>query len=521
MELQRKSGVLLHPTSFPGRYGIGSFNQAAYDWVDFLDQTRQSLWQVLPLGPTGYGDSPYQSFSSFAGNPYLISLEEVVQQGLLDQQVLDQAPDLPHERVDFGAIYHWKLPVLRQAADGFPRRATPDQQAEYTRFCRDQADWLDDFALFMALKDAYGGAWNQWPLDLRSRKASALAAASQQHAAAIHAHKFNQWLFYRQWLRLKGYANAKGIQIVGDIPIFVAMDSTDAWTNPQEFFLDDAFQPTVVAGVPPDYFSETGQLWGNPLYRWEAMKNNGYVWWLRRIKAALRLYDIVRIDHFRGFAGYWEIPAGEPTAINGQWVKGPGPDFFNAVQAALGTLPIIAEDLGEITPDVIELRNQFELPGMKILQFAFSTDASDKFLPHNYTRNFVVYSGTHDNDTTCGWYQQTATEKERDFFRRYLRTDGHDAAWSMIDAAYRSVAAVAIVPLQDLLSLDSGARMNLPGRAEGNWSWRYRPEQLTGYLAARLLETTTIYGRDPKIYAGKEEEAGGQSGQEAKGIGGQ
>jgi 4-alpha-glucanotransferase len=522
MEFQRKSGVLLHPTSFPGRYGIGSFNQAAYDWVDFLDQTRQSLWQVLPLGPTGYGDSPYQSFSSFAGNPYLISLEELVQQGLLEQQALDRAPDLPHDRVDFGAIYHWKIPVLRQAADGFAQRATPDQQAEYSQFCADQAAWLDDFALFMALKDAHGGAaWNQWPLPLRGRQASALAAASRQYATAIHAHKFNQWLFYRQWLRLKGYANALGIQIVGDIPIFVAMDSADAWTNPREFFLDDAFQPTVVAGVPPDYFSETGQLWGNPLYRWDTMQRNGYAWWLRRIKAALRLYDIVRIDHFRGFAGYWEIPAGEPTAINGQWVKGPGVAFFDAVQAALGELPIIAEDLGEITPDVITLRNQFGLPGMKILQFAFSTDASDKFLPHNYTRNFVVYSGTHDNDTTCGWYQQTATDKERDFFRRYLRTDGHDAAWSMIDAAFRSVAAVAIVPLQDLLSLDSAGRMNLPGRAEGNWAWRYLPDQLSGYLAARLLETTTIYGRDPKIYAGKDEEAGGQSGQEAKGIGGQ
>lgn len=522
MELQRKSGVLLHPTSLPGRYGIGTFNQMAYDWVDFLDQTRQSLWQLLPLGPTGYGDSPYQSFSSFAGNPYLISLEELVQQGLLDQQTLDQAPDLPQDRVDFGAIYHWKVPVLRQAANGFTRRATPDQQAEYTQFCAEHAAWLDDFALFMALKDAHSGAaWNQWPLPFRSRQANALAAASQQYAAVIHAHKFNQWLFYRQWLRLKGYANAKGIQIVGDIPIFVAMDSADAWTNPQEFFLNDAFQPTVVAGVPPDYFSETGQLWGNPLYQWEVMQRNGYAWWLRRIKAALRLYDIVRIDHFRGFAGYWEVPAGEPTAINGQWVKGPGSVFFDAVQAALGTLPIIAEDLGEITPDVIALRNQFGLPGMKILQFAFSTDASDKFLPHNYTRNFVVYSGTHDNDTTFGWYQQTATDKERDFFRRYLRTDGRDAAWSAIDAAFRSVAALAIVPLQDLLSLDSTARMNLPGRAEGNWSWRYRPEQLTGYLATRLLETTTIYGRDPKIYAGKDEEAGGQSGQDVKGIGGQ
>lgn len=521
MDYQRHSGILLHPTSLPGRYGIGSFNQAAYDWVDLLDRTRQTLWQVLPLGPTGYGDSPYQSFSSFAGNPYLISLEEVVQMGLIDQQTLDQAPAFPHDRVDFGAIYRWKLPLLRAAAASFADRATPDQAAEFAGFIADQAGWLDDFALFMALKDAHGGApWNQWEMPLRSRQTAALAAARKEHAAAIHAHQFNQWLFYRQWLRLKGYANAKGIRVIGDIPIFVAMDSADAWANPEAFYLDDEYQPTVVAGVPPDYFSATGQLWGNPLYRWQALQQTGYAWWLRRIEAALRLYDLVRIDHFRGFAGYWEVPAGETTAINGRWVPAPGADFFRTVQAQLGELPIIAEDLGEITPDVIELRNQFGLPGMKILQFAFSTDASDKFLPHNHDRNFVVYTGTHDNDTTVGWYQRSATDHERDHFRRYLRTDGHDPAWTMIDAAFRSVAMMAVVPLQDLLSLDSEARMNLPGRAEGNWTWRFVPEQLADHIVNRLHETTLLYGRDPKIYEGKAPEAGGQSGQEAKGIGG-
>jgi len=521
MEHQRKSGILLHPTSLPGRYGVGSFNQAAYDWIDFLDKTRQTLWQVLPLGPTGYGDSPYQSFSSFAGNPYLISLEEVVQMGLLDQQVLDQAPEFPREHVDFGGIYNWKLPVLRQVADTFPIRATPDQLAEFTQFCTDNASWLDDFALFMALKDAHNGAsWNQWAMELRSRQPEALKAAVQTHAAAVHAHQFNQWLFYRQWLRLKGYANALGIQIIGDIPIFVAMDSSDSWTNPQEFFLDDEFQPTVVAGVPPDYFSATGQLWGNPLYRWDVMKKSQYAWWLRRIKAALRLYDIVRIDHFRGFAAYWEVPAGEKTAEKGQWVPGPGTDLFAVIQRELGELPIIAEDLGEITPDVIALRDQFALPGMKILQFAFSSDASDKFLPHNYRRNFVVYTGTHDNDTSRGWYQQSANDHERDLFRRYLRTDGHDPAWTLLDAAFRSVAYLALAPMQDLLDLDSAARMNLPGRADGNWSWRFVPEQITNGLMTRLLETTTIYGRDPKTYAGKDAESGGQSGQTEKGAGG-
>lgn len=511
MEYQRRSGILLHPTSLPGHYGIGTLNQAAYDWVDFLQQTRQTLWQVLPLGPTGYGDSPYQSFSTFAGNPYLISVEAVVQDGLLAQALLNQAPQFPQERVDYGAIYHWKLPLLRQAAATFSRQATAAQRADFAQFCQEQAAWLDDFALFMALKDAHNGqAWTQWPMPLRSRQPAALQAAISAHTTAIHAHKFNQWLFFRQWQQLKRYANGKGIQIIGDIPIFVAMDSADTWTNPGEFFLDDTFQPTVVAGVPPDYFSATGQLWGNPLYRWEKMKANGYVWWLGRIRAALQLYDIVRIDHFRGFAGYWEIPAGEKTAINGQWVKGPGADLFNAIQNALGTLPIIAEDLGEITPDVIELRDQFNLPGMKILQFAFSSDASDKFLPHNYTRNFIVYTGTHDNDTSVGWYQGSSTAYERDHFRRYLRTDGHDPAWNLLDAAFRSVAVMALAPLQDLLDLDSSARMNYPGRAEGNWSWRFTSDQLNGLVAARLRDTTLLYGRDPAIYEGKAAETGGQ-----------
>ncbi|MCC6455239.1 MAG: 4-alpha-glucanotransferase [Caldilineaceae bacterium] len=521
MDYPRQSGVLLHPTSLPGQFGIGSMNGAAYEWVDFLASTRQSLWQVLPLGPTGYGDSPYQSFSSFAGNPYLISLEDMVEEGLLDQALLADAPDFPAHHVDYGTIYTWKLPVLHQAATAFATGGTPELQAEFTAFCADQAGWLEDFALFMALKDAHNGAaWNTWEMPLRSRKASALTQAKNEHAAAIHTHKFNQWLFFRQWSKLKAYANAQGIRIIGDIPIFVAMDSSDTWTSPQEFFLDTEFQPTVVAGVPPDYFSATGQLWGNPLYRWQHMKTNGYAWWLRRMHAALRLYDLIRVDHFRGFAGYWEIPAGEPTAENGQWVQGPGEDFFAVVQRELGDLPILAEDLGEITPDVIELRNRFNLPGMKVLQFAFSTDGSDKFLPHNFRHNFVVYSGTHDNDTTRGWYEQSATDEERDFFRRYFHTDGHEAAWTLINAAWSSVAVLAIAPLQDLLNLDTSTRMNLPGRATGNWTWRFTSDAINHWLIDRLLETTTLYGRDPAIYAGKGEEAGGQSGQDAVGTGG-
>jgi 4-alpha-glucanotransferase len=521
METQRQSGILLHPTSLPGRYGIGSFNKAAYEWVDFLAETRQSLWQVLPLGPTGFGDSPYQSFSSFAGNPYLISLEDMVEAGLLAESALADAPNFPQDRVDFGEIYNWKLPLLRTAAAEFAANGPAELQAEFDAFCKAQADWLNDYALFMALKDAHNGAsWNSWAMELRSRQRAALAKAEQEHATAIHAHKFNQWLFFRQWSKLKAYANAKGIRIIGDIPIFVAMDSSDTWTSPKEFFLDDEFQPTVVAGVPPDYFSATGQLWGNPLYRWENMKRNKYAWWLRRIRAALQLYDLIRIDHFRGFAGYWEVPAGETTAVNGQWVQGPGADFFTVVQSELGDLPILAEDLGEITPDVIELRNRFNLPGMKILQFAFSTDATDKFLPHNFRHNFVVYSGTHDNDTSRGWYEESATDKERDFFRRYFRTDGHEAAWTLVEAAWRSVAVIAIAPLQDILNLGSSARMNLPGTSAGNWSWRFTADALTPYVKDRLLEATTIYGRDPALYEGKGDEAGGQTGQDAPGTGG-
>ncbi len=523
METTRRSGVLLHITSLPGPLGVGSLNQAAYDWVDFLVRTRQTLWQVLPLGPTGYGDSPYQSFSTFAGNPYLISLEEMAEDGLIDRAELDQAPDLPRDRVDYGALYTWKLPLLRRAADAFAGRASRTLQEEFAAWSAENEAWLKDYALFMALKDAHDGApWTEWEMPLRRRDAKALAQALREHAAAVHAHTFMQWLFSRQWLRLKQYANEQGILIVGDIPIFVAMDSADTWSNPEQFRLDDEFQPTEVAGVPPDYFSATGQLWGNPLYRWNAMQKNGYAWWMERIRGALRLYDLVRVDHFRGFAGYWAVPAGEATAERGTWQPGPGPAFFETLRTQLGEdLPIIAEDLGEITPDVIELRNQFNLPGMKVLQFAFSTDASDKFLPHNHDKPFVVYTGTHDNDTTVGWYQRTATDHERDHFRRYFRTDGHDPAWTLIDAAYRSVCTYAIVPLQDLMNLGGETRMNLPGRAEGNWTWRFAPEQMTGHLEQRLLEATLLYGRDPKTYEGKPAEAGGQEGQTSKGAGGQ
>ena len=497
MTLPRRAGILLHPTSLPGPYGIGTLNHAAFAWVDFLDRTRQGLWQVLPLGPTGYGDSPYQSFSTFAGNPYLISLEDLVGDGLLDQALLDRAPTLPQDRIDYGRLYRWKLPLLRHVADQFRARSTPDQRESFAHFCHTNAAWLDDYALFMALKDAHNGTpWHQWAMDLRSREPETMTAASRAQSEAIHAHKLNQWHFDRHWQRVKGYANAKGVQIIGDIPIYVAMDSSDVWANPDEFLLDEAYQPIAVAGVPPDYFSETGQLWGNPLYRWESMSARGFDWWIKRIRAAFQLYDIVRIDHFRGFAGYWEVPAAEETAINGAWRDGPGAALFETIRSELGELSIIAEDLGEITPDVIALREQFNFPGMKILQFAFGSDAADKFLPHHYTSDFVVYPGTHDNDTTRGWYENSSTEHERDHLRRYADTDGSDAARTLIGLAYGSVAATAIATLQDILGLGSEARMNLPGRADGNWGWRFLPEQLDEGIEAQLRDVTRLYGRE-------------------------
>lgn len=511
MNIPRCSGILLHPTSLPGPYGVGVLGKAAYGWVDFLYESRQSIWQVLPLGPTGYGDSPYQSFSTFAGNPYLICLETLAEQGLLNPDELAGAPAFSANRVDFGLLYEWKLPLLFRAAAAFAGKDTAQLQTEFESFCVEQAAWLDDYALFMALKDAHdGAAWNTWAMPLRSRDTGALDTAREKHAARIHAYRFIQWLFFRQWRALKEYANRREIRIVGDIPIYVALDSADAWSNPEQFHFDDEYQPTVVAGVPPDYFSATGQLWGNPIYRWGRMQERGFGWWIERIRASLNLYDIVRIDHFRGFAGYWEVPAGETTAINGRWVTGPGAALFEVILAELGELPIIAEDLGEITPDVIELRNRFNLPGMKILQFAFSSDAADKFLPHNYTPNFIVYTGTHDNDTAWGWYRQSSSDYERDHFRRYFRSGGGDVAWALIEGALRSVAQVAVAPVQDILDLGTEARMNLPGTSAGNWQWRLETGQLDAVVTARLREATVLFGRDPKTYEGKDAEAGGQ-----------
>lgn len=491
----RAAGILLHPTSLPGPYGIGDLGKMAFAWVDALVLGKQKLWQILPLGPTGYGDSPYQCFSAFAGNPYLISPDRLVEDGLLSKGDIP-ANNFPADRVDFGPVIEYKVQLLAKAWENFQSGTAPKLQADYAAFVAAQAAWLPDFALFMALKDAHHGAsWLSWELPLILREPEALAKARKELADTIGLHQFRQFIFFRQWRAVKAYANSKGIKIVGDVPIFVSSDSADVWANPECFLLDEKRQPTVVAGVPPDYFSATGQLWGNPLYNWEVLKATSYEWWLNRLRATLELVDLVRLDHFRGFEAYWEIKAGMPTAQVGQWVKGPGINFFNTVKTALGDLPIIAEDLGIITPEVNALREEFKLPGMKILQFAFGGATEDRFLPHTYRDPCcVIYTGTHDNDTTRGWFE-SVSEKEQRFVCRYLGTDGKNVVWDLIRLAWMSVADMALVPLQDILELGSEARMNLPGRAAGNWAWRLREGQLTPRHLERLAELTVLYAR--------------------------
>lgn len=494
MKFNRSSGVLLHPSSLPGAYGIGDLGPAAFAWVDWLAGCGCKLWQVLPLGPTGYGDSPYQCFSAFAGNPYLVSPQILLEQGLLQNEDLEDMPTWDEKRVDFGRLYLWKPALLEKAFRRFLAEAGAIR-VEFTEFCAENATWLEDFALFMAIKESYGGgSWDGWPKNLRLREPSALTEARASLALAITRFSFFQFLFFRQWKALRAHAKEKGVQIIGDIPIFVAYDLSDVWAHPELFYLDVDGKPTVVAGVPPDYFSPTGQLWGNPLYRWEVHRASGYAWWLERLQATLKLVDILRIDHFRGFAGYWEIPAGNPTAEIGRWVPGPGEDFFKVVQAKLGSLPILAENLGVITPDVVRLRNKFDLPGMKILQFAFS-GPDNPFLPHSYPQNCVVYTGTHDNDTTRGWYE-AAPEAEKDFSRRYLQVDGNRIAWDLIRAAWSSVAVFALAPLQDLLDLGSTARMNYPSTLGGNWEWRMDEQAPSVELQERIKELNWLYQRD-------------------------
>ena len=491
----RKSGILAHPTSFPCPYGIGELGESAYEFVDFLVQSGQKLWQILPLGPTGFGDSPYQSFSSFAGQPLLISLGELKKMNLLkDEDFIDMPPWNPN-KIDYGPLITFKTKLLRKAFSNFISQEKPVLKKAFYTFC-EKEEWLLDYALFMAVKDAHDGCvWTEWQDDIAFPTKESLKHWKEKLQHEIMYYQFIQFLFFRQWEALKEYANNQGIEIIGDIPIFVAFDSADVWSNKSLYQLDSNGYPIDVAGVPPDYFSETGQLWGNPLYKWEEHKKTSYDWWIHRISHSLRLVDILRIDHFRGFESYWAVPYGSPNAIIGEWRPGPNKELFIHLEKALGkNLPIIAEDLGIITDEVKNLRDSFYLPGMKVLQFGFEDLKDNDFLPHNISYNSICYSGTHDNDTSLGWYLK-ASEEVKDRIRKYMNTDGMNIAWDFIRICFGTTSSMAIVPIQDLLSLNSEHRMNTPGVASGNWQFRYTSNQLTNELADRLASLTNLFGR--------------------------
>ena len=481
---ERSSGILFHPTSLPGKYGIGTLGKEAYAFIDFL-------------GPTGYGDSPYQSFSSFAGNPYLIDFDLLIEAHLLSEEDLrDVFFGDNEEYIDYGAIYNQKYPLLRKAYENFKSSDNHEMKENLEHFKRENASWLNDYSLYISLKNHFNGLpWNEWAHDIKNREHGAMEHYRNELADDIEYHNFIQFLFFKQWGDVKRYANENGIKIIGDIPIFVAADSSDAWANPEIFLFDEERKPVKVAGVPPDYFSATGQLWGNPLYNWQKLKETNYSWWVERVRANLSTCDIIRIDHFRGFEAYWAVPYGDDTAINGQWEPGPGIDLFNAIKSQLGELPIIAEDLGLMTQGVIDLREATGFPGMKILGFAFDSGEENDYLPHTYTKNCVVYTGTHDNDTLIGWCQK-AKEEDRQFARDYLNSRSDDEIhWDAIRGAWSSVASMAISPVQDFLGLGSEARINTPGVAAGNWQWRLRHGVLTDELAERIAKLTRVYSR--------------------------
>ncbi len=489
----RRCGVLMPVSSIPTRFGIGGFSQEAYDFVDFLADSGQSLWQILPLGPTGYGDSPYQSFSTFAGSPYYISLDSLIDEGLLSEKECAAADAGNDEcRVDYEKIYNTRFKLLRKAFD----RADIAKNADYHKFVEENKEWLDDYAMYMAVKDSLGGiSWIEWDEGLRLRKPETIAEYRKKLADEIEFYCYQQYLFSAQWQKLKAYANKKGISIVGDIPIYVAFDSADTWANPELFQLDEKNYPTAVAGCPPDAFSATGQLWGNPLYRWEYHEETGFEWWIRRLAHCFKLYDVVRIDHFRGFDEYWSVPYGDKTAQNGEWKKGPGYKLFEAVKTALGKREVIAEDLGFLTPSVLRLVKKTGFPGMKVLQFAFDSREESDYLPYNYPKNCVVYTGTHDNDTSKGWIG-SISRKDAAFARKFLNVRKNAAVPdSMIRAALGSVADTAVIPMQDYLGLGSNARINTPSTLGGNWEWRMESGACTKELSAYMLELARVYGR--------------------------
>ncbi|MEN6526494.1 MAG: 4-alpha-glucanotransferase [Candidatus Polarisedimenticolia bacterium] len=495
MDFPRSAGVLLHPTSLPGPYGIGDLGPAAHAYVDWLADAGAAYWQVLPVNPPGPASCPYTAHSTFAGATILVSPETMLADGLVAAADLEGAPDRAPDESDHVAAAAFKRALLDRAHERFAA-ALPAARRSFDEFRAAEAWWLDDFALYGALKRAHhGAAWWTWPSPFARREPKALARFRADRARDVERQAFGQWVFFDQWRRLRARAAARAVKIIGDLPMYVARDSAEVWARPEEFRLDDELRPTHVSGVPPDYFSEDGQLWGNPLYDWERMAREGYSWWIARTRAALRVVDVLRIDHFRGFAAFWEVPADAPTARPGRWVKGPGKKLFDALAAALGDLPIIAEDLGLIDKPVIALREAIGAPGMAVLQFAFSPAERSTFLPYHHRRRLVVYTGTHDNNTVRGWYEHDATEEERDFVRRYFAVPGHDIAWDFVRAALASVADLAVVPHQDLAGLGPEGRMNTPGVAEGNWLFRLRPSMLEPFIRERFRDLLWIYGR--------------------------
>lgn len=507
MSGERRSGVLLHITSLPGAFGIGDLGPAARGFVDFLSGAGQRIWQVLPVGATGSESSPYQCFSAFAGNPLLISLEVLVEEGWLSLSDLETAPAFPAQDVNYAKVRKFKLPLLDKSYERFVRRASPSQREDFESFCHKHREWLEDFSLFMAARDAHDGkVWTQWEEGIAQGEPEAVSEYRRKLKREIDSIQFQQYQFFKQWKAFQESCHQQKVQIMGDIPIFVAHNSADVWAHRKFFLLDEQGNPSRVAGVPPDYFSETGQRWGNPLYRWDRLAERGYQWWIDRFAMNLSLFDMIKLDHFRGFEAYWVIPASERTAMPGEWIKGPGVGLFDRLKEVLGELPVVAENLGLITPEVEALRKYCGFPGMAVLQFAFrGENSNNSFLPHNHSRDLVVYTGTHDNDTTVGWWRQTGgdkntetdreIEKERKFAGQYLNSNGHEIHWSFIRAALASVADTAIIPLQDLLGLGSEARMNVPGQAKGNWRWRCQQEMLSEEVKYRFRELTQIYGR--------------------------
>lgn len=506
MRFRRSSGILLHPTSLPGPYGIGDFGREAYRFIDFLQSAGQKLWQVLPLNPTGYADSPFQCFSASAGNPLLIDLEALADAVLVSKEELRTAAVFSLQSVDYEAAGKFKMPLLRKAARTFLASASPESKTKFDSFVQENAEWLNDFALFMALKEANGmAAWTEWPADIAGRDRDALRRWSEELSAEIAEHKVLQFEFFRQWQALRAYGRERNVSIIGDVPIYVAHDSADVWANREFFLLDRDGRSEKVSGVPPDYFSATGQLWGNPIYNWPRLKETNYEWWVERMRSALRLYDLVRIDHFRGFEAYWEVPATESTAMHGRWVKGPGRELFAVLREKLGDLPVIAENLGVITPEVEAIRHEFGLPGMAILQFAFGNDPqAPSFKPHNYIRELVAYTGTHDNDTVVGWWTSGGGDstrspedvaREHAYARAYLAFKDDPINWVLIRGIMASVANTAMMQMQDVLGLGSEARMNLPGKASGYWKWRMKAEAPTTAIAAQLRKLAELYDR--------------------------